>query len=342
MSVLPVLLISFALQGGKAPEMRVIEVKPAGLAVSVPKNWGSNPKDSNLSASLKIPIQGSKNVGRMDIGYVLDESKDIEGFQEATKSVLTVGGNTIEKQWKVDVLDSQLALTRFSKNGSTTIRGVLFRPSKSKFVISVSSVTEDFSKVEPYLLSTMETLKEIKVVEPKKPNVAVEKKIVIPKDPPAPAPKLPISQQIVAGGKTLYFHFPAGTKVSKDSTSIVTAVVPGTSLAVTLTAYSSDGNPPSLIYQTKAAESAKLFSGGVNRIDKDYSNNGDKQVRDMIWRTGVAAKDSSPLMTCDCVTTQANSFYIHAFFTSTNGAQFEKERKLVTEFLLGANLTDKP
>lgn len=341
MTVVSVLLASLAYQGNKPSDLRVVEVKPAGLAVSVPKSWAMNKKEGNVSASLRIPIPDSKNFGRMEIGYVGDESSNIEGFLEASKNVLTVGGNTVERQWKVDILDSPLALTRYSKDGATTVRGVLFRPSKSKFFISISSVTEDFAKIEPYLLSTLESMRVIKIVQPKQPVVAVDKKVLIQKEYVGSPKRLPISQPLQAGGKNVYLHFPGGTKLSKGGESSVTATVPGTENTVVFTVYASEGNPASNVYQGKAAETSKLFAGSITRIDETYPNNPDHQVRDFVWRTGFAAKNSAPLLTADCVISQVGPYFVYAFFTSSNAKEFKKERKAVTEFLRTVNLTDK-
>ena len=343
MTVVSVLIASLAVQGAaKAPDMRVIEVKPAGLAVSVPKSWGTNPKEANITISLKIPIPGSKNFGRMEIGYVSDDSGNVDGFLEAAKNVLTVGGNTVERQWKVDIMDSPLALTRFSKDGATTVRGVLFRKAKAKFVITISSVTDEFPKVEPFLLSTLETMKEIKVVQPKEPVVAVERKIKIQKETVGKAQKLPVTQALVAGTKNVVMNFPSGTKVTKINDSTVSAVVPGTEASVVLTAHSSEVNSPSNVYQAKTAESSKLFTGAIQRVDETFQINPDKQIRDFVWRTGLSIKDSAPLMTSDCVITQLAPLYVYAFFTSSNAAQFKKEQKAVTDFLKTVNLIEKP
>lgn len=342
MTVVSVLIASLALQGAqqKPPAMRQVEVKPAGLAVAVPKSWGLNPKDSNLTASVKVPIAGSKLFGRLDIGYVIDESKDVEGFLEATKNVLTNGGNTIERQWKVDIMGSPLALTRFSKEGATTVRGVLFRPQKQKFVISISSITPEFEKVEPTLLSTLETMREIKVVQPKQPVVAVERKITITKESPGKAKKLPISADLMVGGKGLVIHLPAGCVVTKLGDTSISTTIPGTTGSVVLSAYLTEATAPSLTYQQKAAETSKLFKGAIQRVDQTVTNCPDLQVRDFIWRTGLSEKDSSPLMTTDCVITQVRSPYLHAFYSSSNKASFAKERLILTKFLTTVNITE--
>jgi hypothetical protein len=342
MTVVSVLIASLAFQGAqqKPPAMRQVEVKPAGLAVAVPKAWGLNPKDSNLTASVKVPIAGSKNLGRLDIGYVIDESKDVEGFLEATKNVLTNSGSNVERQWKVDIMGSPLALTRFSKDGATTVRGVLFREQKQKFVIAVSSVTAEFEKVEPTLLSTLETMREIKVVQPKQPVVAVERKIAITKESPGKAKKLPISANVSVGGKNLVIHLPAGSVVTKLGDTSISTTVPGTTGSVVLSAYLSEGAAPSLTYQQKAAESGKLFKGAIQRIDQTITNSPDLQIRDFIWRTGLSEKASSPLMTADCVITQARSPYLHAFYSSSTKASFAKERLVLTKFLTTVNITE--
>ena len=341
MTVVSILLTSLVFQGAKAGDLRPVNVKPAGLSVSVPKSWAQNPIEGSLSASLKVPIADSKLFGKMEIGYVNDESKDVDEFLEATKSILITGGNTVERQWKVDIMTSPLALTRYSKAGSTTVRGVLFRTSKSKFVISISSPTELFEKVEPYLLSTLESMKEVKVVQPKKEVVAQERNILISRDPLKPAPKLSIKQQMTVGGKTVFVNFPAGTKVQLVDGSTISCSVPGLPNPILVTTFSADGNPPSIIFQTKAAESSKLFSGAVQRVDQTSANHGDKQVRDFIWRTGTSQKSGGPLMTCNCVTTQAAPMFLSSFYQYEGPVQFMKDRALLTKFLTAINLTEK-
>lgn len=341
MTVVSILLTSLVLQGAKANDQRVVDVKPAGLSVTVPKSWGQYPIEGNLSASLKLPIADSKVFGKMDIGYVNDESKDVDEFLQATKSVLTVGGNTVERQWKVDIMTSALALSRFSKGNVTTVRGVLFRPFKSKFVISISSPTELFDKVEPYLLSTLESMKEVKIVQPKQPVIAVEKKILISRESPAKGAKPSMKQPISVNGKDFVINLPANCKVVKVDGATITCSLPGLPGSVAVTAYLAEGNPPSLVYQTKAAESSKLFSGAIQRVDQTSNNHSDKQVRDFIWRTGLSEKGGAPLMTCNCVTTQGNPYFLSSVYQSEGPFNFSKDRSVLTKFLTSMTLTEK-
>jgi hypothetical protein len=341
MTLATLFLSSLVFQGAKANDLRSIDVKPAGLSVSVPKAWGQNPIDGNLSASLKVPITDSKLFGKMDIGYVNDESKDVDEFLEATKSILTTGGNTVERQWKVDIMTSPLALTRFSKGGSTTVRGVLFRPTKSKFVLSISSPTEHFEKVEPFLLSTLESMKEVKVVQAKQPVVATERKVSIQKESPKTSQKLPIKHQVSLASKTFTINLPAGSKIVSTDGATISCLVAGLTSPVILTAYSSEGNPPSLIFQTKAAESSKLFTGGVQRIDQTSTNHSDRQIRDYIWRLGTSQKSGNQLMTCNCVITQAGSVFLASYYQFEGPVQFAKDRAILTKLLNSINLTEK-
>ena len=341
MTVVSIFLTSFLLQGAKPSDLRVIEVKAAGLAVSVPKGWGQNPKDGNVSASLKIPIADSKVFGKMDVGYVDDESKDVDGFLDAAKNVLTIGGNTVERQWKVDIMSASLALTRFSKGETTTVRGVMFKPVKSKFVISVSGPTAQFDKVEPFLLSTLESMREIKMVQPKRDVIAMEKKIHITREPSEPAPRLPISAPVTLGSKTVKILLPAGSKFIKAGDSAISCTVAGLSNPILVTAFSSEGNPPSLVFQTKAADTSKLFRGAIQRIDQTSLNHGDKQIRDFIWRTGMSEKNGGALMTVDCVTTQVAPMFLYSSYSNSGSVQFARERTILTAFLNSIRLTEK-
>lgn len=341
MTVVSIFLSTILFQGTKASDSRTVDVRPAGLSVSVPKAWGQNPTDSFLSASLKIPIADSKTMGKMDIGYVNDESKDADEFLAASKSILTAGGNTVERQWKVDIMTSPLALTRYSKAGQTTVRGVLFRPIKSKFMISISSPTDQFEKIEPYLLSTLESMKEVKVIQPKQPVIATEKRLKISREPYKVGPKLPVKQTMTVSGKEVVVRFPATGKVVKVEGSTITCSVIGLQSTISVQVLSTEGNPPSLIFQTRAAESSKLFAGAIQRIDHTSSNHADRQVRDFIWRTGTSEKLGTPLMSCNCVTTQALPMFLSSFYQSTGSFDFNKDRKILTNFFNAMSLTEK-
>ncbi len=327
----------------KKTDMRVVDVKPAGLSVSVPKSWVQAKKDNLSIASFNIPLSGKTHPGRLDIGYVESDNKDVDGFLDASKTILTQQGNTIERQWKVDILDAPLALTRFAKEDRTTVRGVLFRTTKAKLVLSISSQNEDFSAVEPYLMSTLETLKTIALKEDrKKADPNAEQRVVIHRANPGAAPKLPVSVPVTISGKNAFLHFPAGTKIVKAGDLAISAEIPGSGLTVTMNVFPIEGNNPSLIYQTKASETADLFKGAITRIDESYQNNADRQNRDMIWRNGTSTSGTNALQTCDCVITQTGPYFIYAKFSGGNAATFKSDRKVVTKFLLTANLTDKP
>lgn len=343
MTVASLLFVASLSAVQKQPEMRAVDVKAAGLSVSVPKAWAALKKDSMYLASFKIPIANSKNSGRIDIGSVDSDNRDVEGFLEASKSVLMNGGNTVERQWKVDIMDSPLALTRYTRAGMTTVRGVLFRPAKTKLVLSISSNNEDFASVEPVLMSTLETLKVIRVVEPKVKNaVPEEKKLELSPRPGRAAQQLPVAFPVTLGAKRAFFHFPAGTKTKKVGEDGVAATIPGTEITVNLVAYSSDASTPSLIYQTKAADTANLFKGSIYRLDQSSNNNADKQNRDFIWRTGVDAKSGAPLFSCDVVITQAAPIFVYGSFRTNEENASKKYQKAIANFLLAMNLTDKP
>ena len=341
MTVVTLFLTSLAIQGAKPSDLRIVDVKPAGLSVSVPKSWGQNAKDGTLSASLRVPIPGSKLFGKMDIGFVNDDSKDVDGFLDASKSVLTVGGNSIQRQWKVDIMTSPLALTRFSKGEVTTVRGVLFRPIRSKFMISISGPTAVFDQVEPFLLSTLESMKEIKVIQPKQAAVATERIIHISKPAGTPEKRLPFSHQVQINGKPFNIHLPTGVKVTTINENTISCSVDGLKSPVVVTAYTAEGNPPSAIFQAKAAETSKLFKGAVQRIDQTSNKHGDKQVRDFIWRNGFSEKSGAPLMTADCVTTQSLPMFLYSSYGFEGVSQAANDRKILTNFLTTIRLTEK-
>jgi hypothetical protein len=108
-----------------------------------------------------------------------------------------------------------------------------------------------------------------------------------------------------------------------------------------VTAYNAEGNPPSTVFQTKAAETNKLYKGAVQRVDQTSNKHGDKQVRDFIWRTGFSEKTGAPLMTVDCVTTQSLPMFLYSSYSHEGVTQTESDRRILTKFLSTVRLTEK-
>jgi hypothetical protein len=338
-----ILLASVFQQTQRPPDMRVVEVKAAGLSVSVPKSWGTNKRDSSMVGSFKVPIPNSKDTGTLEIGYVVNDSVDIGAFQSAAKSVMEVGGNLVERQWAVDIMGSPIALTRYSKDNSTSVRGVYFRNTKAKLVINLSSQTKDFGAVEPQLFRVLESLREVKMEAPK-PAVSaepVEKQIPIMRSLPGSvhnhAQHLPVAQGEAKGTLDL----PKGVVGTKLTDNTYSLEVPGVAGTVVVTAHDAAGNPPSLRFQLKAAESSEMFQGAIERSDETSMLLQDKQIRDYIWRTGFKKGSGEKLMTMDCVITQDKPMYLHIFFTSSQPEAFSRSRSTLRKFLDSITLTVK-
>lgn len=339
-----ILLVSVFQQTQRPPDMRTVEVKPAGLSVQVPKSWGLNKKDASLVGSFKVPVPETRDTGTLEVGYVVNDSTDIEAFQAAAKSVMEVGGNVVERQWIVDIMGAPIALTRYSKDNSTAVRGVYFRPTKAKLVINLSSQTKDFGAVEPVLFRTLESLKEIKIETPKTPSSKSEpeeKRIPITRNLPGSIHRHPIHLEVKDGSESGTIDLPGGSVATKVSDSSYSVMVPGVSDPIIVTAYNSAGDPPSLKFQMKAAETADMFGGAIVRNDETSMLLMDKQIRDYIWRTGIKKGASNPFQTMDCVITQEKPMYLHIVFTSANSESFKRNRSTLRRYLDTMTLTVK-
>lgn len=337
-----ILLASVFQQTQRPPAMRVVEVKAAGLSVSIPKDWRANKRDASMVGSFKVPIPNSKDTGTLEIGYVVNDSVDVGAFQSAAKSVMEVGGNLVERQWAVDIMGSPIALTRYSKDNSTSVRGVYFRATKAKLVINLSSQTKDFGAVEPVLFRVLETLREVKMEAPKPTASAepVDRQIPIMRSLPGSVHNHAIHLPLAQGEAKGTLDLPRGIVSTKLTDNSYSLDVPGVAGPVVVTAHDASGNPPSLRFQLKAAESSEMFEGSIERNDETSMLLQDKQIRDYIWRIGTK-KGGGKLMTMDCVITQEKPMYLHVFFTSSQPEAFSRSRSTLRKFLDSITLTVK-
>jgi hypothetical protein len=337
MNLLP--LIAFALTAQTEP-MRKVEIKSAGLILEIPKAWKLNPKDSNLSISARVPIKDSKVVGKLDVGYVIDESTDPEGFLIAQKDILTRSGSSIERQWTVDALGSPFVFTKSKKENETTIRGVFFRKTKSKMVLLLSSPSDVFASVEPQLTRVLSTMRETEVKEAAKPAVPTERKIEIAEQFPGTIVATPVQHPILISGSTYMLRLPKGSVATKLGEGSASVTFPGLSQPVIIDCYTQKITPLTKSFAEKPAATAKLFKGAVNRIDRLVPVRKDMQQRQYVWRFGLS-HNGEDLMTCDVLIAQLNPQYMFASYVQTKKAVFKSEEKVFTNFINSIRLDEK-
>lgn len=337
MSLLPIL--AFALSQQTEP-MRKVEVKSAGLTLEIPKAWKLNPKDSNLVISTRVPIKDSKVVGKLDVGYVIDESSDADGFLAAQKDILTRSGSTVERQWTVEALGAPFVFTKSKKENETTIRGVYFRKTKSKMVLMLSSSSDVFSSVEPQLTTVLSTMKETEVKEAAKPKIPTERKIEIAEQFPGDVVPTPVTHPILISGSNYVLRLPKGCVPAKLGESSASVTVPGLSQSVIIDCYTQKITPLTKSFAEKPAETAKLFKGAVTRIDRLVPVRKDLQQRQYVWRYGLSQKGED-LMTCDVLIAQLNPQYMFASYVQSNKALFKSEEKAFTKFINSIRLDEK-
>lgn len=337
MNLLP--LLAFALTAQTEP-MRKVVIKPAGLIVEIPKIWKLNPKDSNLAISARVPIKDSKVVGKLDLGYVIDESTDTEGFLAAQKDILTRSGSTVERQWTVDALGAPFIFTKSKKENETTIRGVFFRKTRSKMVLSLSSPSDFFEAVEPQLVNVLSSMKETEVKEPARAAIPVERKVEIAEQFPGSIVPTPVQHPIIISGANYLLRLPRGCVATRLGDGSASVTVPGLSQPVIIDCYTQKITPIMKTFAEKPAATAKLFKGAVNRIDRLVPVRKDLQQRQYVWRYGLS-QSGGELMTCDVLIAQLNPQYMFASYVQTNKALFKKDEKLLTTFINSIRLEEK-
>jgi hypothetical protein len=337
MNLLPIL--AFALSAQTEP-MRKVDIKPAGLTLEIPKVWKLNPKDSNLAISARVPVKDSKVVGKLDIGYVIDETTDAAGFLAAQKDILTRSGSTVERQWTVDALGAPFVFTKSKKDNETTVRGVFFRKTKSKLVLLMSSPSDVFESIEPQLTRVLSTMKETAVKESAKPTVPTERKIEISEQFPGNIVATPVSHPVTISGSSYILRLPKGCVATKLGDGSATVTVPGLSQAVIVDCYTQKITPLTKSFAEKPAATAKLFKGAVTRIDRLVPVRKDMQQRQYVWRYGFAVAGGD-LMTCDVLIAQLNPQYMFASYVQRNKALFKSEEKIFTTFINSIRLDEK-
>ena len=337
MNLLP--LLAFALAAQTEP-MRKVDVKSAGLILEIPKIWKLNPKDSNLAISARVPVKDSKVVGKLDIGYVIDESKDPDGFLVSQKDILTRSGSTVERQWTVEALGAPFVFTKSKKENETTIRGVFFRKTKSKMVLLLSSPSDVFASVEPQLTAVLSTMKETEVKEASKPTVPTERKIEIAEQFPGTIVATPVQHPIVISGSGYILRLPKGSVPARLGEGSASVTVPGLSQPVIIDCYTQKITPLTKSFAEKPAATAKMFMGAVNRIDRLVPVRKDMQQRQYVWRFGLSLKGED-LMTCDVLIAQLNPQYMFASYVQTKKAVFKIEEKVFTNFINSIRLDEK-
>ncbi len=337
MNFLP--LLAFALTAQTEP-MRKVEIKPAGLTLEIPKIWKLNPKDSNLAISARVPIKDSKVVGKLDLGYVIDESTDTDGFLAAQKDILTRSGSTVERQWTVEALGSPFIFTKSKKENETTIRGVFFRKTKSKMVLLLSSPSDVFASIEPQLTTVLSTMKETAIKEAARPTVPTERKIEIAEQFPGSIVPTPVQHPILISGSNYLLRLPKGCIAAKLGESSASVTVPGLSQSVIIDCYTQKITPLTKTFSEKPAATAKLFRGAVNRVDRLVPVRKDMQQRQYVWRYGTS-QNGGDLMTCDVLVAQLNPQYMFASYVQSNKTVFKAEEKAFTTFINSIRLDEK-
>lgn len=334
MSLIPALIIALAAQNAapKPIPMRKVEVKPAGLSLEIPKAWKLNPKEANTAISARVPIEGSKVVGRLEAGYVLIDGTDSDAYSRAQTELLTGSGFKVDRQWTVDVMGKPFVFTKSSKDNETIVRGVFFREIESKLFVKLSAPSDVFEKVEPVLANVLSTLKDIKVVAAKKDVVPQEKQIPITPNYPGKLTKLPVKHPVLVNGTNLFLLMPRGGVPERLSDTSVSVTVPGLALPVFVDVLTVKDSDIAKVFFTKPAETLKLFKGSVQRIDRLDKPRVDMQQRRWIIRKGASAKTGKDMMMIDGMVAGAAEEYLYLSFQSNDPARFAAEEKTLINF----------
>lgn len=322
---------------GKQVEKRKLDVKGAGISMMIPRNWGSFSDREGNVASYRLPSSDKKSEPRLDIGLDFGEGADVEAFQNGVKTILTTRGDTLLDQYVLDVMNGKFAFTKFSREGRTTLRGVLFRSTKQKLVMSLNVPTDEFETHYLQFKEVLETFTETKVVEQRQANRGpVERTISL--RPPEVISLKKAKQTFVGVAREVdvVVSLPTKCKVSKLSGS-----------SYTIKSEELDGE---IILDLDRGETEMelgrkfiaffdgglaSFTGGVSRLDKTYpaTESADRIERVFARRVGVSAVNKKQLSTLQLFSLNQEIILMTATYQVINFKKRDEEIRKAEDFL---------
>jgi hypothetical protein len=341
MNALPIVIMLLASQAKTSP-MRTVEVKPCGLALSIPKAWGVLKKEPEMLFSFKIPVTESKANGRFDVGYSSISSGDPDGYLGAMKATSEQLTYAVDKQWKLDVSGSPFAFTKRTKGTETQVVGAYFQPKNAVMLLYFTGPSDKFEQVEAMIQPVLESLRTIKAVKPVDP-IALAPERIIRLTPRVMGQKtaLPLSAPFIIGDKNYIAKFPIKTVVLSSTSSEISVSIPGCSSKIVMSATMPTPDKYLEFVKAHIAETAKQFSGSVKRIDQVYPTMFiDGFTRNHIFRDGNSAKDGKPLfVSLSYVVNSKVGFVVRC---EANGSyNFKSEMALLERFINTLTIEEK-
>jgi hypothetical protein len=322
---------------GKQIEKKKLDVKGAGISMMVPKKWSSFSDRAGNVASYRLPSTDKKSEPRLDIGLDFGEGEDVAAFQSGVSTILSTRGDTLIEQYILDVMGGKFAFTKYSRDGRTTLRGVLFRTTKQKLVMSLNTPSEEFEQHYPLFKEVIESFNETRVVEQRPVNQGpVEKTISLRVPEVISKKKAKQTFTAVARGVDVVVSLPTKCKISKlsDSSYTIKSEELDGEIIVDLDRAETEAE---LVKKPNAFFEQGLtpFVGGIYRVDKYIFNSAaaDRIDRAYVRRTGISAVNNKELATLQCASFSTEGVLVSATYQVINFKRREEEFRKAEQFL---------
>ncbi len=199
-----------------------LDVKEVGLGFTHPANWRKARSPRGAFTSRAIPFTEPKFEANLDLYLIVSDSSPEDyntKFAESLKDKAVV-----ERQWILEVLDSKVALTRFTKKEKqgerATIHAIFLRPGAKKLGIEISAPKANDGVLEPKLMEFLETVQPMEAprVDAQGLPAMNETRIFIEGSKPPTKPFVgPMSAPIVVENRNYTVFLPAQTGVARTA-----------------------------------------------------------------------------------------------------------------------------
>lgn len=199
-----------------------LDVKEVGLSFSHPATWKKVRSPKGAFTSRAIPFTEPKFEAMLDL-YLLAIDATAEDYNAKFAEGLKEKGE-VERQWVLEVLDSKVALTRFTQKVKnverTTIHAVFIRPGAKKLGLELSTPKANSGVLEPKLMEFLETVQPMEAprLDAQGMPAMNETRIFIEGSKPPAKPFVgPMSAPVTVEGRNYTVYLPAQTGIARTA-----------------------------------------------------------------------------------------------------------------------------
>lgn len=313
-----------------APALFQGEVKPyangaVGMTLEFPSTW--QVKAEKDDATIEIPLSSGMQAKLEILAVAFSSEPDI--WQISQKHVNEQMKREVERQWTEEVLGVPLLMTKVNvlTDGAPEVIlvALMYSATPKKFLFRLSSPASGFEEAEFVWRRSLQSLRTVSgdLPKPEDPENPTASSSASPRSPSKPSsvivlgPKAgggsrevaPLGFPLETAGRKYELRVPVGWTFEPKSTSeglLKSDAVPG-GIDVRV-ASPRDSEPPARVFQSRSAESLKLFESVQKREENRPSPNKAGFVMGRVWRMG--RDTSGALATLDAVGASEDVYWV--------------------------------